>query len=129
MINFFKSVVILLSSVATLVVGTKCRQCKGKQVIAFNNDISEEHATDFFRSSIAPCATGNDYLIDTITRNGNTWTFAVTVWRYCGAGGSNYLGIGAYCYRGICVTSDVRVLSCFKTVKCDGHCDIALCNV
>lgn len=127
--NILKAGVILISVCAALVLGTKCRQCKGKQIIVFQKAMTEERATDFFRRSIYDCATGNDYSIDQIEQAGNKWTFSITVWRYCGTGGSNYVSRGTYCPLGICALSDDRTLTCYKTVDCAGYCDKSECGV
>lgn len=107
-----------------------CRQCKGIQTITFATAINKDQATLFMRSSLGECATGNnEYLILSVAQEGNTWTFGLKIWRYCGNGGSNYVDKGKHSIGGITATADERDLDCFYSVECHGtcHCDQCGC--
>lgn len=106
-----------------------CRQCLGKQVITFNKSVNKQQAIDFFKSSLGDCATGNEYDILGVTQNNKTWTIQLKIWRYCGTGGSNFVGKGAHCINDVCVSQDYRVLTCWKTVNCHDECDFTACGV
>lgn len=124
-----KTLIILILGLLELVVGLKgCRQCHGKQYITFTEPVSQYEATQFLRYSLGQCATGKNYNIVKATKDGNTWTFDLQIWRYCGNGGSNYVDKGGSSFSGLTSVSDKRALICTKSVECGRECLCSLCG-
>lgn len=106
-----------------------CRQCIGFQRITFPDFTDVLTATNFFRSSLGGCATGNQY--DLLVSAGNdcdssgnckNWEFKVQIWRYCSNGGDVSYPKGHHCIDKVCSLYDTLSLSCVKSVKCYSKC-------
>lgn len=110
-------------------VSARCIQCEGKQVITFTNAVTAQQANDFVKGSIGGCATNNEYDILYVSQNGQTWTWDLRIWRYCGIGKSNYLNKDAHCIGNVCASSDSRTLTCSKIVYCHSVCFPWQCGV
>lgn len=131
-----------------------CRQCTGVMNYEFNNFISVDDALEFLKTSIGDCTTGQ--ILDLTTahagpadcqyrcRPGETgpqclepgatiakckyWYFNLTVYRYCGNGGSVKLEKGEHCAAGLCAIKESLTLTCTKSVGCVGNCNCAQCG-
>lgn len=152
MIGIFKALFILVAVFSSNVLGghNSCRQCSGKQVMLFNNHITQDQATSFFRNSIGSCATGGQLNIDQVEAdacqfdclkwNGSQcalhggpmrcskWVFWIKVWRYCGNGGAVNITNTQHCSAGVCTTSDTLSMTCNRSVECRGDCNCAQCG-
>lgn len=127
MIEIAKAMWIAVSLVAGFA-SASCIQCTGKQVMTFTRPVTDKEASAFFKNSIADCATGNQYNALDVTQLGNTWTVQLKIWRYCGHDASNYVNKGAHCFNNICTSADYRVLTCTKSVTCEGPCEYRYCG-
>lgn len=153
MLNQFKTVLILLSILAGLSVARNgCRQCIGYQKIFFGNYVTYEQALGFFRSSIGACATGNQYIIDSVQKDEcmlpcldvvqepnitfcrnfkeevcRYYTFNIKVWRYCGNGGKALLSKGYHHIDNVYASADDLNMTCYRSVDCVGTCTPSQC--
>lgn len=153
MTNIFKAFLVVLFVFADLVLSKYgCRQCKGTAVLKLSQYESIGNVASFFAENFNRCATGNDYLFDRVDKTdcqpecmrsdgpkciqkGDptlclTYTYSLTIWRYCGNGGSVSLKRPTLCLidlkGGPCqYLIDVQ---CTKSVNCQGNCDCKFCG-
>lgn len=147
---YFNKVAFILFTVFASHVASKdgCRQCTGFSTLSFTDYISEAQAWTFLKNSIGTCATGSDV---EVTRSVpidcksscagednlcigpgvlicRSWVFHLTVWRFCGNGGSVSLNKGSVCDGQICATTNYLGMDCHKSVVCKSRCNCANCG-
>lgn len=146
----FLQTLFVLFCVGQAFAANSCRACSGEYKVYFFDRILQDQATDFFKSVIPACATGNDYKINKTVAEDckdsclvrdyqrclsgrgkqvcNTYTFSIDVYRYCGNGGKvirdNQSEVTALGFRS---TRQVLQLGCYRSVQCGGDCDKATC--
>lgn len=149
--GIFKTLCLLfLVSYSSAVTGNSCRACSGTHVASFFKHVNMAQATEFFRSVVGKCATGNQYRINKTTASDcekncesffkgvcvtkgdpslcSTYTFAIDAYRYCGNGGAVNKHIEqSVTVAGITATRQNIVLSCSRSVQCGGDCDKSQC--
>lgn len=136
---------VVLSHVARSVMAGKksCRQCSGLLELKFDSYASEALARDATRRFISACATGNQFEITGVNTEGlcggldtiicKHWVIKLTIWRYCGNGGTVLKAKQGTpkvltCDGNVaCTANSVLTMSCHKSVECAGDCILSQC--
>lgn len=133
---------VLLSFLTTVVSGkNSCRKCSGTQVLDFAVKVDADEATLFGIESLKECATGGDFTVNFAEpvelvypcavgypQTCRVWRLHLTIWRYCGNGGSVALYKGHACHGWVCVLTDFLNLLCYESVECRGECESDKCG-
>lgn len=111
-----------------------CRQCLGVQTIVFQDKVNYDVAVGILAKTIDDCATGNQYHIDGYANDElncglaggrlmcKVWRLNITVWRYCGNGGSVNRNLANETFNGTYCIKNSLVLTCDKSVNCANKC-------
>lgn len=140
MLALSRSILLLVAIFAGLAVSRDgCRQCIGHQKITFGTAATELDATNFFKKSLSGCASNGEMIIKSVTPGDcstykgfqvcKSWDFYIFIWRYCGNGGSNFVDKGAHCIDGVCSSTDIRTLTCNRSVECRSDCSKYNCGL
>lgn len=111
-----------------------CRQCSGQILMIFASYLSEAQATQFLKTSLGSCATGNDYVLlkpgsnDCMGNRCKDWFFSIVAWRYCGNGPKVVIKKDNHGIGDVLAYQDYMTLVCTKSVRCHGDCNCAQCG-